>query len=111
MPAQKKFKLGNLKNYAIVAVAAFSVMGTPSKLQAQNNVKPEIEHFNLKKASERDKALYNAITNVLEIKYSEEEAATKAGQIMSQTSEFHIISGLVRSRHIGFVKDTRDLLG
>lgn len=30
---------------------------------------------------------------------------------MSQASEFHIISGLVRSRHIGFVKDTRDLLG
>lgn len=88
MPAQKKFKLGNLKNYAIVAVAAFSVMGTPSKLQAQNKVKPEIENFDLKKASERDKALYNAITNVLEIKYSEEEAASKAGQIMSQTSEF-----------------------
>lgn len=89
MPAQKTFRLGNLKKYAVVAMAAFSLMGTPSKLQAQDNVKPKIENFDLKSASERDKALYNAIVNVLEAKYSEESAASKAGQIMAKTTEFN----------------------
>lgn len=88
MSAQKKLKLGNLKKYTVFAVAAFSLMGTPAKLQAQDNVKLEIENFDLKKASERDKALYSAITKVLGMKYSEEEAASKAGQIMSKTAEF-----------------------
>lgn len=87
MPAQKKFKLGNLKKYAAIVVAAVALNTAPAKIQAQDN-KPKTENFDLKKASERDKALYNAITNVLEMKYSEEDAAAKAGQIMSKKTEF-----------------------
>lgn len=87
MPAQKKFKLGNLKKYAAIAVAAVALATAPAKLQAQDN-KPKTENFDLKKASEQDKALYNAITNVLEMKYSEEDAAVKAGQIMSKKADF-----------------------
>lgn len=88
MPAQKKFKLGNLKKYVAIAVAAVALNTAPAKIQAQDNVKPNIENFDFKKASERDKALYNAIINVLEMKYSEKDAALKAGQIMSKTVEF-----------------------
>lgn len=87
MPAQKKFKLGNLRKYAAIAVAAISLAAAPAKIQAQDN-KPKTENFDLKKASERDKALYQAIRNVLEIKYAEEDAAVKAGQIMSKTVDY-----------------------
>lgn len=88
MPAQKKFKLGNLKKYAAIVVAAVALNTVPAKIQAQDN-KPNTENFDFKKASERDKALYGAITKVLGMKYSEEDAAAKAGQIMSKKAEFN----------------------
>lgn len=80
---QKKFKLGNLKNYALVAVASVALLGTPSQAQAQDKGKAKTETFDLRKASKQDIQLYSAIIDVLAIKFPAEEAASRAAKIMN----------------------------
>ena len=86
---KKKFKLGNLKKYALVAVASVALLGAPSQANAQDNGKTKTEVFASKKASERDIKLYSAIVDVLAVKFPAEEAASRAAKIMNGKTGFN----------------------
>lgn len=86
---QKKFKLGNLKKYALIAVASVALLGMPSQAHAQDKGKAKTENFDLKKASKQDIQLYSAIIDVLAVKFPAEEAAYRAAKIMNGKASFN----------------------
>ncbi len=94
----KKFTLGNLKKYALVAIASVTLMGAPAQAHAQEKNKADKEVFNLQKASDRDKVLYAAIVDVLAVKFPAEEASYRAAKIMSGMSQFNEAQGNVYVR-------------